>query len=108
MKNRLCRLLFCTILGVLTLPAGAETGRDQTEVQALKYYATAPRIGLLWWPADPVNPANPFIESLEGCMTEQLAVNCPGSIFVPPRTTRAGTGDPTGIRGSFRGTPGPR
>jgi hypothetical protein len=50
--------------------------------------AANPRIGLLWWPADPANPANPFIESLQECLTKQLAAACPESTFVPPDTIR--------------------
>lgn len=48
----------------------------------------APRIGLLWWPADPSNPANPFIETLEECLTGKLASACPESIFVAPESIR--------------------
>lgn len=47
-----------------------------------------PRIGLLWWPADPANPANPFVESLQECLTGQLASACPGSVFVSQATIR--------------------
>lgn len=48
----------------------------------------APRIGLLWWPADPSNPTNPFVETLQECLTGKLASACPEGIFVAPESIR--------------------
>ena len=42
---------------------------------------SATRFGLLWWPADPANPTNPFIESMQGCLQHQLAAASPESDF---------------------------
>lgn len=67
------RLLLCAILTGLCLSADAAAGT---------------RIGLVWWPADPTNPANPFIRSLENCLTEQLAATCPESRLIMPDTVR--------------------
>lgn len=73
MKTWCSRLLLYAILTGLCIPAGV---------------AAETRIGLIWWPADPTNPANPFIRSLESCLTEQLAAACPGSRFIMPSTVR--------------------
>jgi hypothetical protein len=70
-RGHLC-LLVCLLLGVL-LPAAA---------------AASPRIGLLWWPADPANPANPFIGSLEKCLTKRLAQAYPNGTLVPSGSIR--------------------
>ena len=71
--NRVLLLVMCAVL--ISLPAAADAAANT-------------RIGLLWWPADPVNPANPFIESLQECLTEQISTACPGSSFVPQDSIR--------------------
>lgn len=73
MSRRVLLYLFCAaLMGLLPV------------VDAI----AAPRIGLLWWPADPSNPANPFIETLQECLTGKLASACPESIFVAPESIR--------------------
>lgn len=73
MSRRVLRLLFCAaLMGLLPV------------VDAI----AAPRIGLLWWPADPSNPANPFVDTLQECLTGKLASACPESIFVAPESIR--------------------
>jgi len=67
MRHRRLCLLACLLLGLL-LPAAA---------------AASPRIGLLWWPADPGNPTNPFIGSLEKCLARRLAQAYPDGSLVP-------------------------
>lgn len=73
MRCRAGRLLCAIVLGGLCLAARTEAG---------------PRIGLVWWPADPANPANAAVEDLEDCLAGRLPSDCPGSTIVPPATIR--------------------
>lgn len=73
MRRRVLSRLVCAILIGLLLAVDS---------------AAEPRIGLLWWPADPTNPANPFVESLHKCLVRQLVAACPEIILVPPVSIR--------------------
>ena len=48
----------------------------------------APRFGLLWWPADPSNPANPFIETMQECLHGRLAAAYPDGNFIVSSSIR--------------------
>lgn len=50
--------------------------------------SAAPRFGLLWWPADPANPANPFIETMQECLHDRLAGTYPDGDFVVSSSIR--------------------
>jgi len=73
MSRRVLSLLVCAILIGLLLAVDS---------------AAEPRVGLLWWPADPANPANPFVESLHKCLARKLVAACPEMILVPPESIR--------------------
>jgi len=73
MKHRYRCLLACLLFGILHATAAT---------------AASPRIGLLWWPADPGNPANPFIGSLEKCLAKRLVNAYPDGAFVPSDSIR--------------------
>lgn len=73
MNRRVIYLLFFSILVGLLLAVDA---------------VADPRIGLIWWPADPANPTNPFVESLYERLGRQLAVAFPESIFVSSESIR--------------------
>jgi len=48
----------------------------------------AQRFGLLWWPADPANPSNPFIESMQDCLYKRLVAAYPNGDFVVSASIR--------------------
>lgn len=73
MNRRVSYLLFFSILVGLLLAVDA---------------VADPRIGLIWWPADPANPTNPVVESLYKRLGRQLAVAFPESIFVSSESIR--------------------
>ena len=67
---------FCIIAFVL-VACGPSSLSLQKPPLATVSGPAVPKIGLLWWPADPLKTFYPFADDIDECLTDILADRCP-------------------------------